>query len=1041
MAERGRGNRGARGSDRGRGDSGFRGRGDRGHGDIAIRSGGDRGRGRGDSGYRGGGRGDSGFRGGDRGRGRGGGGRGGAPEVYRSGLPVPPINENVNRLEDAAHKKALNLIKSNSSLGPKVMPPRPGYGTQGKPVVLYTNYFNMTAAMDLTLYRYNIQVLTRQNTTPSTPLPVKKLRRVVELVIEDHLGDVKNGVATDFSSILIARSLLNGRSNLAFSVPYRGEKEDEPQAAGDVWNVRLSITGQLRFSELVDYLTSTSTSDAPKDEFIQALNVVVGHYPKLNPATFTIGGNKHFENSPSQRNQYDLGAGLQAIRGFLVSVRAATSRVLVNVQVRHLAVYKPGTLQHLVSEYLDTFARDTNRWSKLSKFLAKLRVRPTHIIRKNRRGEVIPRFKIIHALATPQDGRRGNMPNDKAPIVPRLGAGPKEVKFWWDGPAQEASKHGKKGKETSKPRFISVFDFFKITYQKTVETDFPVVNVGSQVEPMYLPIDVCEVPAGQTAKKSLQPSQSQNMIRFAVRPPPQNAASIVNDGAVVMGVKPSINETLKSFGVAVTPELLTVPGRILVAPSVNYDRKNVRVDGGGWNMRGVRFMSSGQALPYKLTLIKYHGDREFGSWDSADSLRATREAFSNKLQEIGIKLGQYCGPAEIKLDDLRNKDSDEQKRLVTAKLDDSIRRTLSDSRKPRLMVFILPSRDTMIYNVIKRLCDLTYGIINLCVVGSKFAKPNNDQYFANVGLKYNLKIGGTNHRLDTAKLGIIGEGNTMVVGLDVTHPSPGSLGKAPSIAGIVASIDRHLSQWPADIRIQEARKEMISDLESLMESRLKLWHSHNKKYPENIIVYRDGVSEGQYNLVLDKELPSMRNACKRLYPAQDTKKGIPRISILVVGKRHHTRFYPSELNHIDRASNPLNGTVVDRGITEICNWDFFLQSHTALQGTARPGHYYIILDEIFRGRKISEPFKTHADVLENLTHNLCYLFGRATKAVSICPAAYYADLLCERARCYLSDVFDPSEGQSETASNVTGGTGSLSHIQIHPQIQNTMFYI
>ena len=33
--------------------------------------------------------------------------------------------------------------------------------------------------------------------------------------------------------------------------------------------------------------------------------------------------------------------------------------------------------------------------------------------------------------------------------------------------------------------------------------------------------------------------------------------------------------------------------------------------------------------------------------------------------------------------------------------------------------------------------------------------------------------------------------------------------------------------------------------------------------------------------------------------------------------------------------------------------------------------------------------------------SLCYLYGRATKAVSICPPAYYADILCERGRCYL----------------------------------------
>lgn len=37
-----------------------------------------------------------------------------------------------------------------------------------------------------------------------------------------------------------------------------------------------------------------------------------------------------------------------------------------------------------------------------------------------------------------------------------------------------------------------------------------------------------------------------------------------------------------------------------------------------------------------------------------------------------------------------------------------------------------------------------------------------------------------------------------------------------------------------------------------------------------------------------------------------------------------------------------------------------------------------------------------------LTCGSCYGFGRATKAVSICPPAYYADILAERGRCYLA---------------------------------------
>jgi eukaryotic translation initiation factor 2C len=131
------------------------------------------------------------------------------------------------------------------------------------------------------------------------------------------------------------------------------------------------------------------------------------------------------------------------------------------------------------------------------------------------------------------------------------------------------------------------------------------------------------------------------------------------------------------------------------------------------------------------------------------------------------------------------------------------------------MLVVLPRNDKEIYNRVKFMGDIRTGIHTICIVGSKFAKESRDdnaQYLANVALKFSLKLGGATQTLKEVRLGIISEGKTMVVDLDVTQPSPGSSGKAPSVAGIVASIDKHLAQWPADIRVQAGRKEMVSDL-------------------------------------------------------------------------------------------------------------------------------------------------------------------------------------------------------------------------------------
>jgi len=166
-------------------------------------------------------------------------------------------------------------------------------------------------------------------------------------------------------------------------------------------------------------------------------------------------------------------------------------------------------------------------------------------------------------------------------------------------------------------------------------------------------------------------------------------------------------------------------------------------------------------------------------------------------------------------------------------------------------------------------------------------------------------------------------------------------------------------------------------------------------------------------VVLREEIPALEEAFSERYGRRERW---PKMAVIVVGKRHHTRFYPTNQGDADvRSGNPLPGTIVDRHISGRILGEFWLQAHQGLQGTARPAHYVIIKDEI----------KFEMDDLQQFTHRMCYAFGRATKAVSICPPAYYADLLCERGRAYLfttlaenhdsaSSVYDSDEGWSGT---------------------------
>lgn len=87
-----------------------------------------------------------------------------------------------------------------------------------------------------------------------------------------------------------------------------------------------------------------------------------------------------------------------------------------------------------------------------------------------------------------------------------------------------------------------------LEYNITVDPVRPVVNVGTREKPVYLPVEVCEVEAGQPVKSKLSSQQTANMLSFAVRgrTPAQNAQSIVSKGVGVLGIGHPLNATLVS---------------------------------------------------------------------------------------------------------------------------------------------------------------------------------------------------------------------------------------------------------------------------------------------------------------------------------------------------------------------------------------------------------------------------------------------------------------------------------------------------------------
>uniref|UniRef100_A0A0D3GPF2 Piwi domain-containing protein n=1 Tax=Oryza barthii TaxID=65489 RepID=A0A0D3GPF2_9ORYZ len=139
------------------------------------------------------------------------------------------------------------------------------------------------------------------------------------------------------------------------------------------------------------------------------------------------------------------------------------------------------------------------------------------------------------------------------------------------------------------------------------------------------------------------------------------------------------------------------------------------------------------------------------------------------------------------------------------------------------------------------------GIITQCIVPSV---KMNDQYYTNVLLKINAKLGGMNSKLSLEHrhmIPIVNQTPTLILGMDVSHGSPGRA-DVPSIAAVVGSRCWPLiSRYRASVRTQSPKVEMIDSLFKplddgkddgiIRELLLDFYKTSQQRKPKQIIIF------------------------------------------------------------------------------------------------------------------------------------------------------------------------------------------------------------
>ncbi|KAF8513192.1 Piwi domain-containing protein [Gautieria morchelliformis] len=989
-----RGGASFRGGDRGGDRGGFHG-GDRGggfHGGDrgggfrgGDRGGGFRGGDRGGGGFRGGDRGGGGFRGGDRGGGFGGGDRGGGfrggDRGGRGGYgrgrggPTGPIIFTPEAPSDVDPKLISDgdqLVKSFSTLKLQDegdLPLRPGYGKEGKAIKVRANHFSMLKIPKGPIYEYKVSF--------HPEVKSKRIRRRLLEILEDapEYEPYKSFTAHDWSEKLVAAKKLPSPDNAPLEVTVKLVDEDEmrPNTNAKAYNITFTFVNEINSDNLDSHLNGSMRSHNI-GPLLSALNIILAKYASSLGNGVRVGRDRFFFKSGEN---LDLGGGLEAWKGFYSSVRPTLNSLLVNVNVCYTAFYKQQNLAYAMEEF-----EGASYGGLMDKYVEGVRVQPTHLSYR-------PKKTVRKVSRQSADQMRFS--------CQELGG------------------------------MVTVTQYFLKKYQIRLRKPNRLVDLGTREKPNFVPAELCEILPNQPFKGKLSDNHTAAMIRYACNPPADNARSIVHHGLPSLGLTGATSQILNPFGVSVSSEMAVVPARVLDPPQLLYAQNKMaelKKDRASWNLQSRKFFKGQRMSNWGVFVVSSGSRTDFLGPQDAELANLIR-AFKESCSTSGMTVGD---PSLIRGANISEEQRDSN--LLHQKLLTSLQ-SMKDSS---FVLVILSNGDKRVYAAIRRICDIELGIPATCTQSPKIRSEKGQmQYMANVALKINAKLGGVNHALDRVSSKWLSSPVTMLVGMDVTHPGPGSAKGTPSIAGVVASYDPDHCVYPASLRLQESKKEMIDDLSPMMVERLQLFKEKRKRLPDRIVVFRDGVSEGQFITVLREEYPKFLDAFGRVGGAGTPYR--PKLTIIICGKRHHTRFYPTTSESGDHLGNPKPGTVVDRGITAIYEFDFFLQAHAGLQGQTRPTHYTVVHDENNFG----------ADAAQCLINYSSYIFARATKAVSLVPPAYYADLVCERGRFYIHDLLNMPSGSTTSGSSSEGEiyrqAQKLWGRGVHNNVSASMFYL
>ncbi|XP_068083901.1 piwi-like protein Siwi [Anabrus simplex] len=457
--------------------------------------------------------------------------------------------------------------------------------------------------------------------------------------------------------------------------------------------------------------------------------------------------------------------------------------------------------------------------------------------------------------------------------------------------------------------------------------------------PVYLVPELCRM-TGITDEMRANFHLMRNLAEHT-RLSPKDRIAALNKFQKRLSDTEKVASELKQWNFALSKSLVSLKGRVLPNEFIKVGN-DVSFHSGTQNNWGREI--SGQALLCTPVL------REWGIVVPCGFSRPAH-SFIATLTEVATRMHFCIKPPCVQ------EIFDEQ---TTSYIDgiDSITR----KKNPELLMLMLPTRRTDRYNVMKKRGCVDLGIPTQVVLTKNLQGKNLKSIAIKIAIQMCCKIGGAPWSV------VIPLSGLMVVGFDVYHEANM---RGVTIGALVATMNKDASQYFSAVSYLRTGEEMSSDLTTNIVKALRQYNAYNNCLPQRILLYRDGVGEGQVAYVFQQEVELLRKKLKEIYGEHECK-----LAYIIVTKRLNTRlFYGLE--------NPPPGTVVDGVITLPQRYDFYLVSQSVHQGTVSPTSYNVISDNLGL-----EP-----DQLQRLTYKLTHLYYNWNGTVRVPAPVQYAHKL------------------------------------------------